>query len=173
MSVCVFPGSFDPITRGHMDLIQRAAGLFDSVTVTVMVNISKKPCIPLENRIAMIRKACTGIPNVEVDLWEGLLADYMKNHPGWFVVRGVRNASEFEQEKTAAAINRQLYPGMETFLLPSDEELDCVSSSMVREIAGFGGDYSRFVPDGLYEEIGKWLNHGKAENIRKIREGGK
>ena len=101
MSSCVIPGSFDPITLGHLDLIRRAAGLFEQVTVTVMVNRGKTGSIPYEDRVRMIRKACKGIPNVEVDLWTGLLADYMQQRPGTVVVRGVRSAGEFEKEQSA------------------------------------------------------------------------
>ncbi len=157
MSMCVIPGSFDPLTLGHVDLIRRAAGIFDSVTVTVMVNKGKAGCIPYEDRVRLIRKACRGIPNVEVELWTGLLADYMRKYPGGVVVRGVRNSSEYENEQTAAAVNRRLYPGMETLLLPASDGWNEVSSSAVREIASFGGDYRPFVPGCIYRELQKWL----------------
>ena len=101
MSACVFPGSFDPITRGHLNLIERAARLYDSVTVTVMVNISKTGIFPYEERVQLIRKACRGIPNVRAELWKGLLSDYMREHPGSVVLRCVRNTEEFEQEMNA------------------------------------------------------------------------
>ena len=157
MSGCVIPGSFDPVTLGHMDLIRRAAGLFDRVTVTVMVNRGKDGCIPYEDRVRMIRKACAGIPNVEVDLWTGLLADYMRQRPGCVVVRGVRSAGEFEKEQTAAAVNRRLYSGMETLMMPASDGWSEVSSSAVREIASFGGDFRPFVPGCVYRELKKWL----------------
>ena len=157
MSSCIFPGSFDPMTCGHLDLIRRAAVLFETVTVTVMVNRAKKGCIPFEDRVRMIQKACAGIPNVKADMWIGLLSDYMRDHPGCAVIRGIRTAQEFEQETIAAAVNRQLYPGMETVLIPAKEELSAVSSSIVREIASFGGDYSRFVPECNLKELKKWL----------------
>lgn len=157
MNTCIFPGSFDPITRGHMDLIRRVAELFDQVIVTVMINREKSGTIPHKERVKIIRKACTGIPNVRVDFWDGLLSEYASGHPGSVIVRGVRNSGEFEREKTAAAINRTLCPGLETLLIPAADEWADVSSSAVREIASFGGDFSAFVPDAVYAEIRKWL----------------
>ena len=158
MSACVFPGSFDPITCGHMNLIERAARMYDSVTVAVMVNISKSGTIPYEDRVKIIRKACSKIPNVQVVLWKGLLADYIRDHAGSVVIRSVRNTGEFEQEIRAAEINRRLCPGMETVLIPADPSLADVSSSAVREIAAFGGGIVQFVPKGLAKEIGRLLS---------------
>lgn len=157
MSSCVFPGSFDPLTNGHLNLILRTAAMYDEVNVTVMVNRSKPGCIPYEERVRMIRKACAEIPNVRVEMWNGLLADYMRKHSGAVVVRGVRNVLEFEQEMNAAAINRRLFPGLETVLIPATDEFEEVSSSAVREIASFGGDYSCFVPACNRNELKKWL----------------
>ncbi len=157
MSACVIPGSFDPVTLGHLDLIRRAAGLFEHVTVTVMVNREKSGCIPYEERVRMIRKACGSLPNVEVDLWTGLLADYMRQRPGTVVVRGVRSAGEFEKEQSAATVNKRLYPGMETMMMPASDGWNEVSSSVVREIASFGGDFRPFVPGCIYRELKKWL----------------
>ena len=157
MSDCVIPGSFDPITLGHLDLIRRTAALFGNVTVTVMVNKEKNGCIPYEDRVRLIRKACGDIPNVKADLWTGLLADYMRQRPDTVVIRGVRNAGEFEKEQTAAAVNRRLYPGMETLMMPASEGWNEVSSSAVREIASFGGNFRPFVPECIYPELEKWL----------------
>lgn len=158
MSACVFPGSFDPITRGHLDLIRRAAGIFDGVTVAVMVNISKKGVIPYEERVRIIRKACAKIPGVRVELWRGLLAEYMKEHPRSVVIRSVRNTGEFETEILAADMNRRIYPETETLLLPPDPAWRDLSSSAVREIAAFGGDIRGLVPGSVYRDIMKWLN---------------
>lgn len=156
-SLCVFPGSFDPVTVGHMDLIGRAAGMFDSVTVAVMVNISKNGMIPYEERVRILRKACAKFPNVQVELWKGLLADYLREHPSTVVVRSVRNAGEAELEIRTAAINRRLFPGAETLLIPASADLADISSSAVREIAGFGGDIREFVPKSVYREIMKYI----------------
>ena len=157
MNACVFPGSFDPITRGHMNLIERAAKMYESVTVAVMVNISKSGAIPYEERVKIIRKACSKLPNVQVVLWKGLLADYIRENAGSVVIRSVRNTGEFEQEIRAAEINRRLCPGLETVLIPADPSLADVSSSAVREIAAFGGEIRGLVPAGVYSDIKKRL----------------
>ena len=162
MSACVFPGSFDPITRGHVDLIERVAVLFDSVTVTVMVNRSKTGMIPYEERVLLIRKACAHLPNVKVELWKGLLADYMRDRPGSVVIRGVRGENEFGQEMLSADMNRRLNPSMETLLIPASTEWLGVSSSAVREIASFGGDIREYVPECICREIRKWFNPAEA-----------
>lgn len=154
----VFPGSFDPPTRGHLDLIRRAASIMDHVTVCVMVNISKTGSIPSDERARMLEKACRGIPNVTVDRWDGLLADYMRmQEPGTAVIRGARSAGEFEQERAAAAVNRAMCPGLETILLFAGDGLDNVSSSTVREIAAFGGDYSFLIPPKISKDIDRYL----------------
>ena len=153
MSSCVFPGSFDPVTRGHMDLIRRAARIFDRVQVTVMINVHKQGAIPPEKRAELLRKACAGLDNVRVDIWDGLLAEYVRQTGVDCVIRGVRNASELDAETTAAAVNRMILPGMETVLMPASEEMACVSSSAVREIAAFGGNICSFVPEEIAEEI--------------------
>ncbi len=153
MNSCVFPGSFDPVTAGHLDLIRRAACLFGQVTVTVMINVNKKGSIPVDERIRILRKACADVENVRVDRWDGLLSDYMRNHGEKIVLRGVRNFSEFEQEFSAAHINRSLNGGMETLLIPSDPALSFISSSAVRELASFGGDIGPYVPENVRKDI--------------------
>ena len=163
MSSCVFPGSFDPITYGHLDLIRRASALFDTVIVTVMQNRSKTGCIPYEERVNMIRKACREMPDVSVELWNGLLTDYLRMHSGAAVIRGIRSAAEAEQEIRTAAVNRRLLPGLETILLPASDGMADISSSAVREIASFGGDYSTFVPECIHEELKNWLKYIEQE----------
>ena len=162
MKECVIPGSFDPITCGHMNLIERSAKIFDNVTVAVMVNISKSGVIPYQERVEIIRKACQKVPNVKVILWKGLLAEYIKEHPECVVIRSVRNCGEFEHEVMSADINRRLCPEMETLLLPASSELSEISSSAVREIASFGGNISGLVPSGVYKEIQKRLKEAAA-----------
>ena len=158
MNSCVFPGSFDPVTAGHLDLIRRAASLFGQVTVTVMINVNKKGSIPLEERIRILRKACGGLENVRIDRWDGLLSEYMRKRGEKIVLRGVRNFAEFEQEFNAAQINRSLNGDMETLLLPSDPALSFVSSSAVRELASFGGDIGPYVPENVRKDIEEALS---------------
>ena len=158
MSSCVFPGSFDPVTRGHLDLIRRAAGLFDRVTVAVMVNVRKQGVITPRKRAELLKKACADLPNVRVDSWDGLLADYMRQSGERCVLRGARGADEFSREIPSAEANKALYPEMETLLLPADPELSWISSSAVREIAAFGGDVRPFLPESVAEEIAALLS---------------
>ena len=161
MSLCVFPGSFDPLTCGHRNLIERAAAVFDTVIVTVMINRAKEGTIPFPERVRMIRKACSDLPNVTVDLWKGLLSDYMRKFPGGIVIRGVRSSGEFDQEILAADINRRLCPRTETLFIPAAAEWSALSSSAVREIASFGGNIRPFVPECIYKDIMEWLGHAE------------
>lgn len=153
MSSCVFPGSFDPVTAGHLDLIRRASRLFGRVTVTVMINVRKKGAVPVPERLRILRKACQGLENVRIDQWDGLLAEYMREKDERIVLRGVRNLAEFEQEFNAAQMNRDLNEDLETLLIPSDPGLAFVSSSAVRELAAFGGDIGPYVPENVREDI--------------------
>ncbi len=159
MVSCVFPGSFDPVTRGHLDLISRAASMFDHVTVAVMVNIRKRGVIPADKRVGMLRRVCAAYPNVSIEKWDGLLADYMSARHEKIVVRGIRGSVELDQELQACSANRMLSGNMETVFLPCDPQMNGISSSAVREIAAFGGDISAFVPGELTEEIKRLLSN--------------
>lgn len=158
MVSCVFPGSFDPVTKGHADLIARAASLFDRVTVTVMINISKQGSIVPEKRVSLLEKICKPYPNVHVDSWNGLLADYMNHNGERIIIRGLRSGAEFDHEFVSCSANRMLNSQAETIFLPCDPALNGVSSSAVREIAAFGGDITPFVPDSVAEEIKSLLS---------------
>ena len=158
MVSCVFPGSFDPVTKGHMDLIARASVLFDRVTVTVMNNIHKSGAIPVIQRVELLTRACAPYANVSVEQWDGLLADYMKQKNERIVIRGVRSSDEMERELQSSAANRMLNGAVETVFIPSDPSMTGISSSAVREIAAFGGDISPFVPAELTEEIARLLS---------------
>ena len=153
MSSCVIPGSFDPVTRGHIDLIGRAAKLFERVTVVVMVNIRKTGAFTPEERVRMLQAACLFLPNVRVDLWNGLLSEYMRTQEETTVIRGVRSGTEYDSEMVSARANRMLNPRMETLLMPATEGYAWISSSAVKEIAAFGGDIREYVPGECAEEI--------------------
>ena len=161
MKTCVFPGSFDPITCGHMDLIQRAACIFDHVTVTVMINPSKKSIIPHEERVRMIRDACEDFPNVEVDLWKGLLADYMRSRPSSVILRGIRDENDLRNEIRSAEVNRRLLASVETVFIPASAQWADISSSVIREIASFGGNFHGLVPEKIYPDVKSWLDPNK------------
>ena len=161
MISCVYPGSFDPVTAGHIHLISRASQMFDRVTVTVMINIQKSGTIPVDRRVELLQRACASFANVFIDQWNGLLSDYMQIHHEKTVIRGIRNALEYEQEAAAFCANRQLNNRIETLFVPADPAFTGVSSSVVREIASFGGNIAPFVPEGLAEEINKLLSNKK------------
>ena len=160
MTTCVFPGSFDPVTKGHLDLISRAASMFDHVTVTVMHNIRKSGSIPVDKRILLLKKVCGPYPNVSVEQWDGLLADYMKIKNEKIILRGLRGSEELDRELQSRAANSMLNRDVETLFLPSDPAMTGISSSAVREIAAFGGNISGFVPDEIREEIVTLLSNG-------------
>jgi len=141
----VYPGTFDPITRGHEDLVRRAARLFDHMIVAVADSKSKKPFFSLDDRIQMAREVLAGIPNIEVIGFSGLLMDFMREHQAKVIIRGLRAVSDFEYEFQMAGMNRNLYPDVETVFLTPGEQYMFISATMVREIATLGGDVSHFV----------------------------
>ena len=157
MKKAVCPGSFDPITNGHIDIIKRAAELFDEVTVLVVTNPDKKCVFSPEERCLLIEKAVEGIEGVKVDSFSGLLADYVKQNGISAIVKGIRSSSDFEYEFQMALANRSLAPNAETVFITADPQNMYVSSSLIRQIAAFGGNVSDFVPKNIVEEIEKRL----------------
>lgn len=159
--ICVYAGSFDPVTIGHEDIIRRAAKLCDKLYVTVMYNPAKTGCFTVAQRLEMLSRVCRDIPHVEVDAWSGLMVDYVRKMDANFVVRGVRGAADLEAESSLAQINSRLMPGLETVLLMAKPELGCISSSAVREAALFDADFSSFVPTCVYPDIKVHFNAKK------------
>lgn len=155
----IFPGTFDPITKGHVDLVARAVKLFDSVVVSVAENKSKKPCFTLEERVSMAREVLSAFPRVEVCGFDTLLVDFVREKQASTIVRGVRVVSDFEYEFQLANMNRRLNPEIDTVFLTPSEEYSFISSSLVREVAALGGDTSAFVGESisqlLLERLGK------------------
>ena len=150
MTTAIFPGTFDPITKGHVDLIARAAKLCDRLIVGVATSEKKVPHYSVEDRLVMCRLATRGIGRVEVQPISGLLVDSAKNNQTSLIIRGLRVASDFEHEFQLAGVNRILAPAIETLFLPAKQEYAQVSSSLVREIIALGGDASAFLnPDVL------------------------
>lgn len=153
MKTAVIPGSFDPITKGHLDIIKRAAKIFDKVIVAVLTNSAKSPSFTKEERMELI-KACTkDVENIEVDSFSGLLADYMKEVGASTIVKGLRAMSDFEYEFQMALTNKKLNPEVETMFLTTNYKYMYLSSSIVKEIASNGGDISEFVPDVILDRI--------------------
>lgn len=155
--ICVYPGSFDPITNGHMDIIQRGANIFNEVIVSVLHNPAKKGRFSVAQRISMIQKACAHIPNVRIDYFDGLLVDYMRLKDAHVVLRGLRAVSDFESEFQMAQLNHQIAPQVETLFLMTAPDHAYLSSSVVREIGYFGGDISPFVPSCIADEVQQLL----------------
>lgn len=152
-SRCLYPGSFDPVTLGHLDIIRRAAAIFDTVVVGVLHNPDKQGLFPAAQRVDMLKRACAEIPNVEIIAWPGLLAQLTKETGIRVVVRGVRNAADLDSETTMAHINGDLDPGLETLFLPASPGKTDVSASMVRQLAQFGADISPYVPSQVLPDI--------------------
>ncbi len=143
----IYPGTFDPITNGHIDLVARAARLFSRVIVAVAANPAKTPAFSLDERVQLARGACGGIHNAEVCGFDTLLADFAKARGASVILRGLRAVSDFEHEFQLAGMNRRLAPEIETVFLAPAEQYTFISSSLVREIARYGGDVSAFVPE--------------------------
>lgn len=157
MSLAICPGSFDPVTLGHIDVIRRASALFDKVIVVAMFNASKNYAFTLEERADFLMRATSGFENVEVDTYKGLLADYTQEMDATAVVKGLRVMSDFEYEFQMALTNMSLNPNTETVFLPTSIDCMFLSSSMVREVARHGRDISAFVPKEIAEDIQKKL----------------
>ncbi len=153
MRTAIYPGSFDPVTLGHLDIIKRAAGLFDMLIVSVMHNQNKIPMFSLEERIEMLGRTTAGLPNVEVESFGGLLADYARQKGACAVVKGLRAVSDFEYEFQMALANRKLNADLDTVFLMTSAENMYLSSSVVKDIAAHGGSVKGFVPDELLEDI--------------------
>jgi len=153
MIKCVYPGSFDPVTAGHLDIIERAAALFDEVTVAVLVNSNKTPAFSTEQRMDFIKRSASHLSNVRVDSFSGLLVDYMNNKKANLIVRGLRAISDFEYEFQMAALNAKLAKNIETVFLMTDTNHSFLSSSIVRELASYGGDLTGLVPEAVKNDI--------------------
>ncbi len=155
--IAIYPGSFDPPTRGHEDLIRRSLALCDRLIVAVAVNAAKQPLFSVDERLDMLRAACGGDPRIAFEAFEGLLAAYAKRVGATMVVRGLRAVSDFEYEFQMALMNRQLHPSLETVFLVPALDLTYLSSSLVREVARFGGDVSALVHPAVADALARRL----------------
>lgn len=153
MKIAICPGSFDPVTFGHLDVIHRAAALFDKVIVTVMPNAAKHPLFSLAERADLLRRVTADLPHVEVDCYDGLLAEYARQRQANAIVKGLRAMSDFEYEFQMALTNRKLNAEVETVFLTTKAEHMYLSSSLVKQVASLGGDISGFVPAAILPDI--------------------
>jgi pantetheine-phosphate adenylyltransferase len=157
MRTAIYPGSFDPFTNGHLDLVHRAAKLFDRVIVAVAQSESKKPLFTLKERLELVRTAIADLPKVEADSFEGLLVDYVQKHNGSAIIRGLRAVSDFEFEFQLALMNRKLNESVETIFMMPKESYTFLSSRIVKEIAALGGNVDCFVPEHVRAALAKKL----------------
>lgn len=153
MKIAIYPGSFDPVTSGHLNIIQRAANIFDKLIVCVMVNAGKNPMFSLEERVDLIRRVTTDVPNVEVDSSNELLADYAKRRGSCVIVKGLRAGSDFENEFQMALINHKINPELDTMFLTAESQYMYLSSSTVKELGNYGVDLSDFLPSEIIPDF--------------------
>ena len=164
MKIAIYPGSFDPITSGHLNIIQRAANIFDRMIVCVMVNSTKAPMFSKQERVDMIRRVTNTIPNVEVDSSDELLAEYAKRKGSCVIVKGLRAGSDFENEVQMALINHKINPNLDTMFLTSEHQYMYLSSSTVKELGNYNVDLSDFSPEEIIPVF--------KQRIADIRQGG-
>ena len=164
MKIAIYPGSFDPITSGHLNIIRRAASIFDRLIVCVMVNSTKKPMFDQNERVDMIRRVTRDIPNIEVDASNELLAEYAKRKGSCVIVKGLRAGSDFENEFQMALINHKINPSLDTMFLTAEHQYMYLSSSTVKELGNYDVDLSDFLPGEIIQEF--------KERITTIRQGG-
>lgn len=153
MKTAVYPGTFNPITNGHTDLVERAAGLFEHVIVAIGVNKQKTNTLPTERRVELAKEVLGHLDNVEVCSFDTLLIDFVRQRGSSVILRGLRTVADFEYEFQLVGMNRALDPGIETIFLAPEEHLSYISSTLVREIASYGGDISRFVHPAVAEAM--------------------
>lgn len=164
MKIAIYPGSFDPVTSGHLNIIRRAANIFDKLVVCVMVNAGKSPMFTPQERVEFIRRVTKDLPNVEVDHSSELLADYARKKGSCVIVKGLRAGSDFENEFQMALINRKINPDLDTMFLTAEHQYTYLSSSSVKELGFYNVDLSDFLPDAIISDVQKRIN--------TIRQGG-
>ena len=165
MKIAIYPGSFDPVTSGHLNIIKRAARIFDRLIVCVMVNAGKQPMFSLDERVELIRKVTSDIPNVEVDSSNELLAEYAKRKGSCVIVKGLRAGSDFENEFQMALINHNINPNLDTMFLTAEHQYMYLSSSTVKELGRYGVVLNEFLPEAIIPDF--------QERIKQNLQGGK
>jgi pantetheine-phosphate adenylyltransferase len=163
MRRAVYPGSFDPITNGHLDIVARCAGLFDELIVAVLHNPAKRPLFSVEERVRLIEAVVAPFRNVRVDRFMGLLVDYVRRTQAAAVIRGVREVADFETEVRMAQMNRHLYDPAVTLLVPTHPHYGYISSSLVKEVAAYGGDVAGLVPPVIAEALREKMRNAGPE----------
>ena len=165
--VALYPGSFDPITNGHLDLIQRGSRLFDRLIVSILRNDAKQPLFSVEERMEMLREVVHVYPNVEVDSFDGLLVDHAAEHGAMVLLRGIRAISDYEYELQMALMNRRLRPGIETVFMMANEAYSFISSRLVKEVFGLGGEITGLVPPSVEARLGRRMANWKRKEAER------
>jgi len=155
LRIGVYPGSFDPITKGHLDIIERASKIFEKVIVVASINTSKSPLFTLEERMDLLKESCKHVKNVEIDSFDGLLINYMKKIDSNVIIKGLRAVSDFEYEFQMALMNRTLEPDIETLFMMTTDKYSYLSSSLVKEVVKFGGKVTGLVPEVVENQLYK------------------
>ncbi len=153
MSSAIYPGSFDPVTNGHLDIIERTAAIFDKVTVAILVNSSKTPTFTVDERIDMLKKATAHIPNVEIEFFDGLLVDFVRSKGAKVIIKGLRAVSDFEYEFQMAMLNKSVAPDIETLFMMTGNKYSYLSSSIVKELGRLGATVDEFVPQAIMDNV--------------------
>ena len=153
MNIAIYPGSFDPVTKGHLNIIERASKIFDRLIVCVMVNSTKRPTFSREERVDMLKRVTRHLDNVEIDASEELLADYAWRRDSGVIIKGLRAATDFENEFQMALINRKLNPGLDTMFLTAEHQYMFMSSSVIRELSRYDVDLSDFLPEQIIPDV--------------------
>lgn len=161
MITAIYPGTFDPITLGHIDIIGRASRIFEKLVVSVVMNVEKNPFFDIDERVALIKKAVSDFPNVEVTSSIELLADFARQYENPVIIKGLRNHIDYEYETTMAVFNKKLNPRLETFFITAKLEYTYVSSTAVRQLALYGADLSDYVPEVVAQEIRQKIQSGR------------
>ncbi|MDQ0148907.1 pantetheine-phosphate adenylyltransferase [Eubacterium multiforme] len=161
MKSAIYPGSFDPITNGHLDIIKRGAEVFDKIIVAVLINVDKKGLFEIEERVELIKKATSDIENIEIISFEGLLIDLLKEKDSSIILRGLRAVSDFEYEMQMALMNNKLDSNVETVFMMTSAENSFLSSSAIKQVAKFGGNMDGLVPNNIIKDIEKKINREK------------
>ena len=164
--IAIYPGSFDPITNGHLDLIQRGAKMFDRLIVSILRNDAKQPLFSVEERMEMLREVLHVYPNVAVESFDGLLVDYASARGATVLLRGIRAISDYEYELQMALMNRRLRPDIETVFLMANEVYSFISSRLVKEVFGLGGNISGLVPPSVEERLRRRMSHSKMKGAQ-------
>ena len=170
MKVAIFPGSFDPLTLGHLDLIKRGSALFDQLAVAVMDSASKHPLFSLDERVAQVKEAVSGLSNVSVITSQGLTVDLMNKIGADYLMRGLRNSKDFEYERDIAAMNQFLDDQVETVFLLADPKYQHLSSSLLKEVTMAGGDISAYLPANINAALEKRLDERQMRQVKKHNE---